>query len=77
MPNNNTTFAKSKVIELLKEHGAEPFGVRNNKDVWIFEDVTIIQLPVGNARIDWEIFEDIAEQINVSAWELDYWVGQN
>jgi len=72
------SYAKSTVEKFLIAHGCEKFGTRNNIDVWIKDDVTIIQIPAGHGRIDQDIFEVIAiEQIGIATWEFDYWLGQN
>lgn len=64
--------------KLLREKGqvARPRITRDNLQYWNINDV-IIKLPkVG--RIDYEHFEAIAiEQLDMSWWDLDYWMGQN
>jgi hypothetical protein len=72
------SYAKSTVEKFLTAHNCDPLGVRNGYDVWIKDDIVIIQLPTGFGRIDLEIFEVIAvDQIGLSEWEFDYWLGQN
>lgn len=72
------TFARSVVEKFLREKGCVPYGSKINGVIaWIKDDAVIIQLPV-TGRIDSDQFEFIAtEQLDVGAWEYDYWLGQN
>lgn len=64
-------IAKSTVERFLRDNGGTFEETIMDVDCWIMKDDSVIQLPIGFDRIDIEIFEEIAEQIGVSRWELD------
>lgn len=70
------TIPRQKITQLLADKCCKPFGQVFGRDVWVAEDGTVIRLPAGN-RISIDDVEVIAlEQLNMSMWEYDYWLGQ-
>jgi hypothetical protein len=71
------TFAKSKVRDLILSRGGERLKDHNNKEVYLLEDYSIITLNVGENRIEFDVLEEIAlEQLEMGAWDFDYWLGE-
>lgn len=72
------TFSKKSVENLIAEHGGNYFGNTNGKDVWILEDLSLIQLPASFKRISFNLLKTIAlDQLGISPWEFDYWLGES
>lgn len=67
-------IAKSTVERFLRDNEGTFEETIMGVDCWIMKDDSVIQLPSGFGRIDIEIFEEIAEQIGVSRWELDMYL---
>jgi len=68
---------KNILTTLLLSKGCRPFGVIKEKDVWYSLDGVTIRLPL-NEVVDIEEVEIILiEQLNMSMWDYDYWLGQN
>jgi len=68
--------SKNKVRDLLQNQRAQLVGEIADREVWVLEDeATLIQLPKGNKRIDIEIVEEIFEQMGLTPWDLDYFLG--
>lgn len=67
------TIAKVRVEAFLMRNGWKMIYQARDMDVWAKDgDTTFIQLPMGWARIDLEIFEDIAlHQVGVNIWDID------
>lgn len=64
------------IKKLLLQYGAERYMVHGNLQIWIKDDAIIVQLPLAGT-IDIEVVEMIAiEQLGLSMWEYDYWLGQ-
>lgn len=74
------SFAKSVVEKLLSDHKCSKYK-ENHKgmDIWIaVDDTTIIQIPSGFRRVDFEVIQVIAEeQLDLNVWQLDMWLGEN
>lgn len=65
------------VKKLLTDNGCEKFRDIDGFEIYIHEGVTIIQLPKVK-EIDFAILEVIAiDQLRISNWEFDYWLGEN
>lgn len=76
---SSTNFSKTKVQKFLSYYKCDKIvDDRNDREIWMAPDgVTLIQLP-RTGSIPWEAFQTIAtEQLQLSAWEFDYWIGQN
>lgn len=55
----------------------QPYTDKQGRTVYIKDDSVIVSLPAG-PKIDFEELEMIAiEQLQLSPWEFDYWLGQN
>lgn len=73
------SYPRQVVNKLLSDQKCDRFRDLDEGgwEMWIKDDIIIIQLPAGD-NIDWDIFEMIAqEQLGMSDWELDYWLGEN
>lgn len=68
-------IARAKIIDLLKNKDCQEFGVVDGREVWVSQEGAVIRLPSGN-RIDIEIVEIVADQLNMGSWEFDYWLGE-
>lgn len=72
------TFSKKSVEDLISKNGGKHLGEKNGRDVWMLKDFSLIQLPTGFERISINLLESIAlDQLEISQWELDYWLGEN
>ena len=68
---------KHKITDLLASKGCDKFGIYQNKEVWVAEDGTTIRLPITGSIDIAEVEIIIIEQLNISMWEYDYWLGQS
>lgn len=70
------TIPRQKIIQLLTDNQCKQFGIYLNHEIWITPNNVVIRLPNGN-RIHIDIVELIAiDQLDISMWEYDYWLGQ-
>jgi len=77
MPTPDTNFSRNSVEELLVDYGAEKYTTKKGEIVFLVENV-VIRFPKGNKRIPYDMLEEIAmEQLELSRWEFDYWLGEN
>ena len=70
------SIARAKIIDLLKQKDCQNFGIESNRDVWVSPEGAVIRLPKTGSYIDMDIVGIVAEQLNMGAWEFDYWLGQ-
>ncbi|MBP8782561.1 MAG: hypothetical protein KBH03_08000 [Paludibacteraceae bacterium] len=72
------TIPRYHVTKLLKDYRCDQDEDYLGHEVWVSPppDNVPIQIPPG-ISIDYDIVEMIAlEQLNLSNWEFDYWLGQ-
>lgn len=77
MPDPNDSFSKKFVEGLLLHHGAEKYTTKKGNTAYLVNNV-VIRLPDNNKKMSYEMLEEIAlEQLEISIWDLDYYIGEN
>lgn len=66
---------RPEVIALLLRYQCKKFGVVDNHEVWIFEETSIIRIPIGDS-IHLDLLEPILIDIlGMGMWDYDLWLG--
>lgn len=72
------TFARSVVEKFLTERLGDHSAELQERKIWMKDEVIIIQVDQNKARFDYDHFQEIAiNQLGLSEWEFDYWIGEN
>lgn len=75
------TFSKKAIVNLIETYGEvecfyEDFN-GSGCDVFVLENGSLIRLPTGYERIDYEHVVLIAiEKLELPSMEFDYWLGE-